>query len=97
MAIAPYLYRVKRESSRHWIRGKVEMSPWLCKVQLSPLKGQKVGELLTMSKQELSRVEAMQRIKDKRLTQKEARRMLDLRRKKTPALSPGGSQEAEPE
>lgn len=35
-------------------------------------------KLLTMSKQEITRLEAMQRIKDKRLTQKEAARMLNL-------------------
>ena len=37
-----------------------------------------MDELLTMSKQEITRLEAMQRIKDKRLTQKEAARMLNL-------------------
>ena len=37
-----------------------------------------MDELLTMSKQELTRLEAMQRIKEKRLTQKEAARMLNL-------------------
>ena len=37
-----------------------------------------MDELLTMSKQEITRLEAMQRIKDKRLTQKEAARMLKL-------------------
>jgi transposase len=37
-----------------------------------------MDELLTMSKQELTRLEVMQRIKDKRLTQKEAARMLNL-------------------
>ena len=31
-----------------------------------------MDELLTMSKQEISRIEVMQRLKDKRLTQKEA-------------------------
>ena len=31
-----------------------------------------MDELLTMSNQEITRLEAMQRIKDKRLTQKEA-------------------------
>ncbi len=35
-------------------------------------------KLLTMSNQEITRLEAMQRIKDKRLTQKEAARMLNL-------------------
>ncbi len=37
-----------------------------------------MDELLTMSKQELSRLGAMQPIKDKRLTQKEAAQMLKL-------------------
>ena len=37
-----------------------------------------MDELLTMSKRELTRLEVMQRIKDKRLTQKEAAEMLGL-------------------
>ena len=37
-----------------------------------------MDKLLTMSNREITRLEAMQRIKDKRLTQKEAARMLDL-------------------
>jgi len=37
-----------------------------------------MDKLLTMSNKEITRLEAMQRIKDKRLTQKEAARMLDL-------------------
>lgn len=37
-----------------------------------------MDELLTMSKKEITRLEAMQRIKDKRLTQKEAAGMLSL-------------------
>jgi len=37
-----------------------------------------VDELLTMSKQELTRLEIMQRLQDKRLTQKEAAEMLKL-------------------
>ncbi len=37
-----------------------------------------MDELLTMSKQEITRLEALQRIKDKRLTQKEAARLLNL-------------------
>lgn len=37
-----------------------------------------MDKLLTMSNQEITRLEAMQRIKDKRLTHKEAARMLDL-------------------
>jgi transposase len=45
---------------------------------MSPLKGQKMDELLTMSKQEITRLEVIQRIKEKRLTQKEAAGMLKL-------------------
>jgi transposase len=45
---------------------------------MSPLKGQEMDELLSMSDKEITRLEAMQRIKDKRLTQKEAARMLNL-------------------
>lgn len=37
-----------------------------------------MDKLLTMSKRELTRLEAMQRVQDKRLTQKEAARMLKL-------------------
>jgi len=37
-----------------------------------------MDELLTMSKQEITRLEVMQRIKEKRLTQKEAAGMLKL-------------------
>lgn len=37
-----------------------------------------MDELLTMSKKELTRLEIMQRLKDKRMTQKEAARMLGL-------------------
>ncbi len=37
-----------------------------------------MDELLTMSNREITRLEAMKRIKDKRLTQKEAARMLNL-------------------
>lgn len=37
-----------------------------------------MDKLLTMSNREITRLEAMQRIKDKRLSQKEAARMLDL-------------------
>ncbi len=37
-----------------------------------------MDKLLTMSNQEITRLEAMQRIKDKRLTQKEAGRLLNL-------------------
>ena len=39
---------------------------------MSHNKGDEMDKLLTMSKRELSRLEVMQRIKDKRLTQKEA-------------------------
>jgi len=45
---------------------------------MSPLKGQKMDKLLTMSKQEFTRLEVMQRMKDKRLSQKEAAEMLQL-------------------
>jgi transposase len=45
---------------------------------MSPLKGQKMDKLLTMSSKEITRLEAMQRIKDKRLTQKEAARLLNM-------------------
>lgn len=45
---------------------------------MSPLKGHEMDELLTMSNREITRLEAMQRIKDKRLTQKETARMLNL-------------------
>src|SRR5512139_377832 len=45
---------------------------------MSPSKGHKMDELLTMSNREITRLEAMQRIKDKRLTQKEAARLLSL-------------------
>ena len=41
-------------------------------------KGQKVDELLRMSTKELSRLEVMQRLAEKRLSQKEAAKMLDL-------------------
>ena len=37
-----------------------------------------MDELLTMSKRELTRLEIMQRIKEKRLTQKEAARLLEI-------------------
>jgi len=37
-----------------------------------------MDELLTMSTRELTRLEIMQRLKDKRLTQKEAARMLGI-------------------
>jgi transposase len=45
---------------------------------MSPLKGQKMDELLIMSKQEITRLEVVQRIKEKLLTQKEAAGMLQL-------------------
>ena len=37
-----------------------------------------MDELLTMSNREITRLEVMQRLKDKRLTQKEAARMLGM-------------------
>jgi len=45
---------------------------------MSPLKGQKMDKLLTMSNAEITRLEVMQRLKDKRLNQKEAARMLGI-------------------
>jgi len=42
------------------------------------MKGQKMDKLLQMSAKEITRLEAIQRIKDKRLTQKEASRMLGI-------------------
>jgi len=45
---------------------------------MSPLKGHEMDKLLPMSNREITRLEAMQRIKDKRLTQKEAARILNL-------------------
>jgi transposase len=45
---------------------------------MSPLKGQEMDELLTMSNQEITRLEIMHRLKEKRLTQKEAAQMLDV-------------------
>jgi transposase len=42
------------------------------------MKGHKMDELLTMSNTEITRLEVMQRLKDKRLLQKEAARMLGL-------------------
>ena len=45
---------------------------------MSPLKGQEMDEKITMSNREITRLETMQRIKDKHLTQKEAARVLDL-------------------
>jgi transposase len=45
---------------------------------MSPLKGQEMDELLSMSKREISRLEVMQRLKDKRLSQKEAAHLLGV-------------------
>jgi transposase len=45
---------------------------------MSPLKGQEMDELLSMSKREISRLEVMQRLKDKRLLQKEAAQLLGV-------------------
>jgi len=42
------------------------------------MKGQKMDELLTMSKREITRLEVMQRLKEKRLIQKEAARILGI-------------------
>ena len=45
---------------------------------MSPLKGHEMDELLTMSTRELTRLEIMQRLKEKRLTQKEAARLMGV-------------------
>ena len=45
---------------------------------MSLLKEHKIDKLLTMSTKELSRLEVMQRLKDKRLLQKEAAAILGL-------------------
>lgn len=45
---------------------------------MSLLKGQKMDQLLTMSKRELTRLEIMQRLKDKRLKQRQASDMLGI-------------------
>src|SRR4030066_1789334 len=45
---------------------------------MSPLKGHNMDQLLTMSKREITRMEVMQRLKDKRLRQHEASRMLGI-------------------
>jgi transposase len=42
------------------------------------MKGQEMDELLSMSKREISRLEVMQRLKDKRLSQKEAGQLLGV-------------------
>ena len=51
------------------------MSP-LSKVKMSPSEYRKVDKLLSMSGQEISRLEVMQRLKDKRLNQREAAKIL---------------------
>ena len=45
---------------------------------MSPSKGHEMDELLTMNKRELTRMEIMQRLKDKCLTQKEAAQLLGI-------------------
>jgi len=45
---------------------------------MSPWKGREMEKLLTMSNREITRLEIMQRIKDKHLTQKEAAQMLNI-------------------
>ena len=50
----------------------------LCKVKMSPLKGHNMDQLLTMSNREITRLDVMQRLKDKRLRQHEASRMLGI-------------------
>jgi predicted DNA-binding protein (UPF0251 family) len=42
------------------------------------MKGQKMDQRLIMSNAEIARLEVMQRLKDKRLIQKEAARMLGI-------------------
>ena len=48
------------------------------KVKMSPRKGQEMDELLAMSAKELSRLEVMQRLSEKRMSQKEAGRILKV-------------------
>jgi hypothetical protein len=48
------------------------------KVKMSPLKGQEMDRLLEMSPKELSRLEVMQRLSRKQMSQKEAGRLLSL-------------------
>ena len=45
---------------------------------MSPLEDRKVEKLLTMSAKELSRLEVMQRLEEKRLKQKEAAEVLGI-------------------
>ena len=53
------------------------MSPFT-KVKMSPAKGQEMDKLLEMSAKELSRLEVMQRLSEKRMSQKEAGTILHL-------------------
>ncbi len=48
------------------------------KVKMSPLKGTEMDKLLNMSTKELSRLEVMQRLSEKRMSQKEAGAILHL-------------------
>jgi transposase len=48
------------------------------KVKMSPLKGQEMDKLLEMSAKELNRLEVMQRLSKKQMSQKEAGKILDL-------------------
>src|SRR6476659_336163 len=48
------------------------------KVKMSPSKGQEMDKLLEMSPKELNRLEVMQRLSKKQMSQKEAGRMLDI-------------------
>lgn len=60
---------------------QVEMSPSAIlrhELQLIREETQQVSELLTMSTRELTRLEIMQRLRDKRLTQREAAKALNL-------------------
>jgi len=53
------------------------MSPF-AKVKMSPAKGQEMDKLLAMSTKELNRLEVMQRLSRKQMSQKEAGRILGL-------------------
>jgi len=48
------------------------------KVKMSPAQGQEMDKLLEMSAKELSRLEVMQKLSEKRMSQKEAGRILQL-------------------
>jgi len=56
------------------------------KVKMSPAKGQEMDTLLKMSAKELSRLEVMQRLSEKGMSQKEAGVILDLSRRQIKRL-----------